>query len=98
MHLFIFVVPEVYIWPLGEKKQKHLALDRKKNEKQVWGAPQEQPDLKDGGDKQPVPLQVMLVVENMTVSQVHHQCFFCVLNTNTENIRAATYFHNRLIS
>lgn len=45
-----------------------------------------QPDLKDGGDKQPVPLQVLLVVENMTVSQVHHQCFFCVLKARAENI------------
>lgn len=45
----------------------------------------EQPDLKDGGNKQPVPLQVLLVVENMTVSQVHHQCFFCVLKAQAEN-------------
>lgn len=46
---------------------------------------EQKPDLKDGGDKQPVPLQVLFVVENLTVSQVHHQCFLCVLNTNTED-------------
>lgn len=67
----------------------HLATGRGKQhlnirqEKEVHngncGATWEQPDLKDGGNKQPIPLQVLLVVENVTVSQVHHQCFFCVL-------------------
>lgn len=39
-------------------------------------------DLQDGGDEQPVPLQVLLVVQNVAVSQVHQQCFFSVLNSN----------------
>lgn len=38
-------------------------------------------DLEDSGDEQPVPLQILLVVENVAVSQVCHQCFLCVLNT-----------------
>ncbi len=49
------------------------------------GATCKEPDREDGGNKQPVPLQVLLVVENVTVSQVHHKCFFCVLNKHTEH-------------
>lgn len=57
----------------------------------VCDAVREQPDLKDSGNEQPVPLQILLVVEDMTVSQVCHQCFFCVLNTR--HIRAWVSLH-----
>lgn len=52
MHLFIFVVPEVYVWPLGEKKKQHFNIRQEKQNWHwvccvTWG----QPDLKDGGNK-----------------------------------------------
>ena len=67
----------------GRRKQNLSIRQEKAVHNEVCGATGEKPDLKDGGNKQPVPLQVLLMVKNVTVSQVHHQCFFCVLRAKT---------------
>lgn len=42
-------------------------------------------DLEDGCDEEPVPVKVLFVVEDLTVPQVQHQCFLCVLqHTHTQ--------------
>lgn len=38
-----------------------------------------QTHLQYSGDQKPVPLKVLLVVEDVTIPQVQHKCFFCVL-------------------
>lgn len=63
MHLLVFVVLQIYIWPLG--KNKTLFSDRATKSKGVCvggGCSVKRSDLEDGGYKQPVPLQVLLVV------------------------------------
>lgn len=42
-------------------------------------------DLEDSCDEEPVPVKVLFVVEDLTVPQVQHQCFLCVLqHTHTQ--------------
>lgn len=79
----------------GGKKKDDFTSVGMENDNEVRGATRAKPDLKDGGNEQPVPLQVLFVVENLTVSQVHHQCFLCVLNTNTD--KSIISFQNPVI-
>lgn len=87
MHLLVFVVPEAYIGPLRKMENKIEAKIRVKLNKKIESQPRvasqdkQSTDLEDSGDEQPVPLQILLVIENVAVSQVCHQCFLCVLNT-----------------